>query len=75
MHSLCCEFSANARYWFQMILLEIVLFVFIRSLREANFEMFVTFIKAIVPWMFALDHVHYARMLPVFSKSLRFFLA
>ena len=47
--------------------LEVVLFMFIRSLREANFEMFLTFvIKTIVPWMFALNYVHYARWLPVY---------
>ena len=50
-----------------MMSLEVVLFMLIRSLREANFEMFVTFvIKAIVPWMFALNYVHYARWLPVY---------
>ena len=44
----------------QMMSLDIVLFMFVRSLREANFEMFVTCIKAIVPWLFALDDVHSA---------------
>ena len=51
-----------------MMLLEIVLFMFLRSLSEANFEMLVTHIKAIVPWMFAL--VYYARCLPVYLRDL-----
>ena len=56
---------------FQMMSLEVVLFMLIRSLREANFEMFVTFvIKAIVPWMFALNYVHYGRWLPVYLWDL-----
>ena len=49
--------------------LEIVLLMFVRSLREANVEMLVTCIKAIVPWMFDLDHVNYARWLPVYLQD------
>ena len=52
-----------------MMPLEIVLLMFARSLREANFEMLVTCIKAIVPWMFALDHVNYARWLTVYLQD------
>ena len=44
--------------------------MFVRSHREANFEMFVTCLKCIIPWMFALDHVHYARWLPVYLRDL-----
>ena len=34
------ESSVNAQYWFQMMSLEMV--VFMRGLRKTNFEMFVT---------------------------------
>ena len=61
--------SVHAQYWFQMMSLEIVLFIFVRNLTEANFEMFVT-CKAIVPWMFALAHVHYTRWLPLYLRDL-----
>ena len=44
--------------------------MFVRSLREANFEMFISCMKVIIPWMFALDHVHYARWLPVYLRDL-----
>ena len=33
--------------------------------------MYVDVLTHICPWMFALDHVHYARWLPVFIKTLR----
>ena len=35
----------NSLCWFQMMLWEIVLFLFIGSLREATFEMFVSYIN------------------------------
>ena len=49
-----------------MTSLEIVLFMFVRILRKANLEVFITCLKAFHPWMFALDHVHYARWLLVY---------
>ena len=65
-----CAHSSTANYWFTVIDLEILLFIFIRSLREGNFSLFVMSLKNIAPWMFALDHIHYARWLPVFLEDL-----
>ena len=62
--------SVNAHYWFTAIDLEISLFMFVRSLREANFDLFVRCIKDILPWSFALDHVHYSRWVSVFLYDL-----
>ena len=62
--------SVNAHYWFTVIDLEISLFMFVRSLREANFDLFVRCIKDILPWSFALDHVHYSRWMSVFLYDL-----
>ena len=65
---------ATAFYWFTVIDLEIILFMFIRSLREANFQLFTSCLKGIYSWVFALDHVHYARWLPVFIEILEGFM-
>ena len=54
-----CEISINAFYWAKAISLQATLFIFVRSMWEANFEMFVSLLKAIVTLMFALDDVHY----------------
>ena len=51
--------SVNARYWFTVLELETLLFMFIRSLQSADFDLFHCCLKEIIPWMFALDHVHY----------------
>ena len=40
--------------------------LYVRSIREGNFQRYVESISKITPWMFALDHVHYSRWwLPV----------
>ena len=50
--------------------LESLLFQFVKSLRSADFELFLSSLESIVPWMFALDHTHYARWLSVFVEDL-----
>ena len=61
--------SVTAHYWFQLMSLKIILFMFVRSFREANFDMFVCCLKAIVPRLLSLDHVHYASWLPIFIRD------
>lgn len=63
--------SAHFHYWLTVIELETLLFMLVRSLREGDFHMFVRSLEDIAPWMFALDHVHYARWLPVFINDLK----
>ena len=62
---------ATANYWFTVIDLEKKLFMFVRSLREAKFHLFVSCVDDLIPWLFALDHVNYARWLPVFVHDLK----
>ena len=66
------ERSVNALYWFTVIDLVVLLFMFVRSLRDANFTLFISRLSSICTWMFASDHVHYARWLPVLIKDLSF---
>ncbi len=44
--------------------------VFVKSIREGDFEMFVDALDLFAPWMFAMYHTKYARLLPVFIQSL-----
>ena len=50
--------------------LEILCLQFMKSQREANYEMYVECLGKMVPWMFAMDHVRYARWLTVRSQDL-----
>ncbi len=43
---------------------------YIRSLREGNFQLYVESLTQIIPWMFALDHTHYSRWLPVHTRDM-----
>ena len=63
--------NANHCFWFQVIKLEKLLFSFILSLRDADFCLFVKCIEEMMPWMFALDHTHYARWMSVFLEDLK----
>ena len=63
--------SAQFNYWLTVIELETLLLMLVRSIREGDIHMFVRSLEDIAPWMFALDHVHYARWLPVFINDLK----
>ena len=63
--------SAQFEYAFVTYELELLLLMFVKSIRVADFKMFCDALEQIIPWMFALDHVHYARWLPVFLQDLK----
>ena len=62
--------SPTATFWFTLLELETVLMMYVRSIREGNFKLFVSCLRDIIPWMFALDHIHYARSLIVHVAEL-----
>ena len=51
--------------------MEALLLKLVRSLRESNFQIFVNALDEIAPWMFALDHTHYARWFPISIQDLK----
>ena len=66
-----CSQSTTVSYRFTVIHLEVWLFMFIHSLREGDFPLFITSLEIFVPWMFSLHDIHYARWLPVFLEQLK----
>ena len=50
----------HPHYYNWSVIMELV---YIRSLREGNFNIYIDTLK-FEPWFFALDHVHYACWLP-----------
>ena len=69
-----CEAQAQQSfqfdYWLKTLSLEITLLLFVRSIREGNFQLYLESLTKIVPWMFALDHIHYSRWLPVHIRDM-----
>ena len=58
------------KYWSMTLKLECLLLVFVRSLREANFELYVGTLMKLMPWFCALDHIHYTRWLTVHIRDM-----
>ena len=63
--------SPTVTFWFTVIKLETLLFTFVRSVRESNFDLFVQCLEEILPWMCVLDHTNYTRWLPVFIMDMK----
>ena len=67
--------SVQFDYWFTVMQLESILLLFIQAVRESNFQMFISALDQIAPWMFCLDHTHYSRWLPIYISDLKYLQA
>ena len=54
------------RYWSTYIDMVQILLQFTRSIREANWNLHLASVRAMLPWIFAYDHLNYARYLPAY---------
>ena len=52
-------------YWRLILELQIDILVFIRSIRESNFHLYVLSLKNLMKWFFSMDHYNYARWVTV----------
>ena len=52
-------------YWDSVIEMEVLVCQFVKSVRLGNFDLYIQSLQVMMPWVFALDHGHYARWLPV----------
>ena len=50
--------------------MEQILCQYVKSIRTGNFELYVDALRRIMPWVFALDHCHYARWMPVHIRDM-----
>ena len=60
-----CDKSEMCHYWYLILDLMLNLLIFVRSIREGNFSLYVSSLKQVVKWYFALGHYHYARWVTV----------
>ncbi|CAG2254404.1 unnamed protein product [Mytilus edulis] len=64
----CLELSKQSphfKFWYITLKFEFTLLIFIRSIREANFLLYIEALSKIIPWFFDLDHTNYSRWLPI----------
>ena len=52
-------------YWYIVMNMEIHILIFVRSIREGNFNAYKSTMWSLMKWLFALDHVHYSRWLSI----------
>ena len=62
--------SPQFQYWLLVMQLEEIVLVYVRSLREGNFTLYLAAICTLAPWFFALDHTHYARWLSIHIRDM-----
>ena len=59
------------QYWYTALQLELLLLIFLKSLRVADFHLYVYGLSKILPCCFASNHSNYARWLPVHLRHMR----
>ena len=62
--------SPHFHYWSLTLHLQLTILIFVRSLREGNFQLYKDAFSSLVPWRFALDHTPYSRWLPVHIRDM-----
>ncbi len=58
------------QYWLKTLELVMLMLLYVWSLREVNFKLYLESLTKIVPWMFVLDHKHYSWWLPVHIQDM-----
>ena len=58
------------QYWSITLDFELSILLFVRSLREGNFDLYRDALTKLIPWFFALDHTNYARWHPVHIRDM-----
>ena len=57
-------------FWYTAFQLELLYLQYIRSLRTADFALYLATLQEFAPWFFVFDHVNYSRWLPVHIKDM-----
>ena len=57
-------------FWWIILQLELTVLIYVRSIREGNFLLYIDALSKIVPWFFALGHTNYARWIPVHLRDM-----
>jgi hypothetical protein len=63
--------SPTFRFWDMMMRYETMILMFVRAHREKCFSLYVQVLEELVHLFFALDHVNYARWVPIHLRDMR----
>ena len=62
--------SPTFQFWDIIMEFQTMVLIFIRAHRTKNFAMYVESLDSLVQWFFALDHVNYARWIPIHIRDM-----
>ena len=62
--------SPQSKFWSIILKLEPKIMIYVRSLRERDFMLYIDALTEIVPWFFALWQTNYARWIPVHLRDM-----
>ena len=62
--------SKSFSYWYNVLECQLPIHMFVRSLREVDFILFIACLDKLCSIFVALDHTHYARWVAVFVNDL-----
>ena len=65
-----CKESPQFKYWYITLEFQLLIFIFIKSLRQRNFSLYKDALSKLLPWFFALDHQNYSRWLSVHARDM-----
>lgn len=65
-----CKAQPQFLYWYKTLQLELTALAFVRSIRLGLFALYKETLGQLIPWVFALDHIHYARCLSVHLRDM-----
>ena len=57
-------------YWSKVLELELSVLNFVKAIRSGNFKDYIQSIRQLIPWIFALDHMNYARSLTIHLRDM-----
>ena len=63
--------SPTFKFWDFVMTTELHMLLFVRSHRERNFDLYIETLEALCPLFFALDHVNYARWVPIHIRDMK----
>ena len=66
MVSACPQFQ----FWSTVLNLQLDYLILLRSVRTGDFKLYTVSLERILSWIFAFDHIHYSRWLPVHHRDM-----
>ena len=57
--------SPQFKFWLIVLRMELDYLLFLRAVREGDFLLYTASTEKLLPWIFSLNHIHYARWLTV----------